>query len=167
MSTRLRISHILGCLQILCTSLTPPCTCQSLCHSEFDVLQEVNHVRQLLYDFPWSHIGKLAFLVSMTERRPSGNRLSTWDLAKPALPCQVLLLIHTRLQLSLMALWLEACSFHWHFSSLCRVKNLRSSQMVCPLHGNWFTTRVAPSGHGTCCSSSATATGSFSISNQC
>lgn len=68
---RLHISQILGCLQILCTSLIPPCTCQSLCHSEFDVLQEVNHVRQLLYDFPWSHIGKLAFLVSMMEWRPS------------------------------------------------------------------------------------------------
>lgn len=47
------------------------------------MLQEVNHVRQLLYDFPWSHIGKLAFLVSMTEQRPSGSGLSAWDLAKP------------------------------------------------------------------------------------
>lgn len=27
------------------------------------VLQEVNHTPQLLYDFPWSQIGKLAFLV--------------------------------------------------------------------------------------------------------
>lgn len=46
------------------------------------MLQEVNHVRQLLYDFPWSHIGKLAFLVSVTERMPSGSELPTWDLAK-------------------------------------------------------------------------------------
>lgn len=29
------------------------------------MLQDVNHVRELLYDFPWSHIGKLAFLVSI------------------------------------------------------------------------------------------------------
>ncbi|KAK2522606.1 Frmd1 [Columba livia] len=45
---------------------------QSLCHSEFDVLQEVNHVRQLLYDFPWSHIGKLAFLGKKFEIQPDG-----------------------------------------------------------------------------------------------
>lgn len=27
------------------------------------VLQEVNHTPQLLYDFPWPHVEKLAFLV--------------------------------------------------------------------------------------------------------
>ncbi|XP_061480391.1 FERM domain-containing protein 1 isoform X2 [Rhineura floridana] len=27
------------------------------------IYQEVNHIRQLLYDFPWSHVGKLAFLL--------------------------------------------------------------------------------------------------------
>ncbi|XP_068009508.1 FERM domain-containing protein 1 isoform X3 [Melanerpes formicivorus] len=39
---------------------------------QFDVLQEVNHVRQLLYDFPWSHIGKLAFLGKKFEIQPDG-----------------------------------------------------------------------------------------------
>lgn len=50
------------------------------------MLQEVNHVRQLLYDFPWSHIGKLAFLVSMTEWRPSasGCQPGTWQSCRPA-----------------------------------------------------------------------------------
>ncbi|KAM6406053.1 FERM domain-containing protein 1 isoform 2-T2 [Pluvialis apricaria] len=36
------------------------------------IYQEVNHVRQLLYDFPWSHIGKLAFLGKKFEIQPDG-----------------------------------------------------------------------------------------------
>lgn len=50
------------------------------------MLQEVNHVRQLLYDFPWSHIGKLAFLVSMMEWRPSasGCQPGMWQSCRPA-----------------------------------------------------------------------------------
>ncbi|TFK07156.1 UDP-glucose:glycoprotein glucosyltransferase 1 [Platysternon megacephalum] len=36
------------------------------------IYQEVNHVSQLLYDFPWSHIGKLAFLGKKFEIQPDG-----------------------------------------------------------------------------------------------
>nr|XP_028579755.1 FERM domain-containing protein 1 isoform X1 [Podarcis muralis] len=36
------------------------------------IYQEVNHVRQLLYDFPWSHIGKLAFLGKKFVIQPDG-----------------------------------------------------------------------------------------------
>ncbi|XP_049687172.1 FERM domain-containing protein 1 isoform X5 [Accipiter gentilis] len=36
------------------------------------IYQEVNHIRQLLYDFPWSHIGKLAFLGKKFEIQPDG-----------------------------------------------------------------------------------------------
>ncbi|XP_023978419.1 FERM domain-containing protein 1 [Physeter macrocephalus] len=36
------------------------------------VYQEVNHAPQLLYDFPWSHIGKLAFLGKKFELWPDG-----------------------------------------------------------------------------------------------
>ncbi|XP_067391921.1 FERM domain-containing protein 1 [Emydura macquarii macquarii] len=36
------------------------------------IYQEVNHVCQLLYDFPWSHIGKLAFLGKKFEIQPDG-----------------------------------------------------------------------------------------------
>uniref|UniRef100_A0A8B9UF36 FERM domain-containing protein n=1 Tax=Anas zonorhyncha TaxID=75864 RepID=A0A8B9UF36_9AVES len=35
-------------------------------------IYQVNHVRQLLYDFPWSHIGKLAFLGKKFEIQPDG-----------------------------------------------------------------------------------------------
>lgn len=88
-----------------------------------------------------------------------------------SLPCCCVKSCHSYAQdrsyLVAVCLKTYSCLFHWHLSSLCRGKNLRSSQMVCPLHGNWFTTRVAPSGHGTCCSSSATATGSFWISSRC
>lgn len=49
------------------------------------MLQEVNHVRQLLYDFPWSHIGKLAFLVSIMEGRPFGScQPESWQSCWPA-----------------------------------------------------------------------------------
>ncbi|XP_060098389.1 FERM domain-containing protein 1 isoform X2 [Heteronotia binoei] len=34
--------------------------------------QDVNHVRELLYDFPWSHIGKLAFLGKKFVIQPDG-----------------------------------------------------------------------------------------------
>lgn len=104
----------------------------------------------------------------MTEQRPSGSGLSTWDLAKP-LSCPN---CHIKSPYS----YTQGCNYLSHVAenmflltdiSLCRGKNLRSSLMVCPLHGNWFTTQAAPSGHGTCCSSSATAIGSFWISSQC
>nr|XP_023967850.1 FERM domain-containing protein 1 isoform X1 [Chrysemys picta bellii]XP_023967854.1 FERM domain-containing protein 1 isoform X1 [Chrysemys picta bellii]XP_042704229.1 FERM domain-containing protein 1 isoform X1 [Chrysemys picta bellii] len=36
------------------------------------IYQEVNHVSKLLYDFPWSHIGKLAFLGKKFEIQPDG-----------------------------------------------------------------------------------------------
>ncbi|KAM8998818.1 FERM domain-containing protein 1 isoform 3-T5 [Sarcophilus harrisii] len=36
------------------------------------IYQEVNHSRQLLYDFPWSHVGKLAFLGKKFEIQPDG-----------------------------------------------------------------------------------------------
>ncbi|XP_053152881.1 FERM domain-containing protein 1 isoform X2 [Hemicordylus capensis] len=36
------------------------------------IYQEVNHVRQLLYDFPWSHVGKLAFLGKKFVIQPDG-----------------------------------------------------------------------------------------------
>ncbi|XP_032956301.1 FERM domain-containing protein 1 isoform X2 [Rhinolophus ferrumequinum] len=36
------------------------------------IYQEVNHTPQLLYDFPWSQIGKLAFLGKKFEIRPDG-----------------------------------------------------------------------------------------------
>ncbi|XP_068087907.1 FERM domain-containing protein 1 [Hyperolius riggenbachi] len=36
------------------------------------VYQEVNHVRQLLYDFPWSNVGKLTFLGKKFEIQPDG-----------------------------------------------------------------------------------------------
>lgn len=36
------------------------------------IYQEVNHSPQLLYDFPWSQIGKLAFLGKKFEIRPDG-----------------------------------------------------------------------------------------------
>ncbi|CAM4535814.1 FERM domain-containing protein 1 isoform X1 [Lepidochelys kempii] len=36
------------------------------------IYQEMNHVSQLLYDFPWSHIGKLAFLGKKFEIQPDG-----------------------------------------------------------------------------------------------
>nr|XP_020663878.1 FERM domain-containing protein 1 isoform X1 [Pogona vitticeps] len=36
------------------------------------IYQEVNHVRQLLYDFPWSYIGKLAFLGKKFVIQPDG-----------------------------------------------------------------------------------------------
>ncbi|XP_059971237.1 LOW QUALITY PROTEIN: FERM domain-containing protein 1 [Mesoplodon densirostris] len=36
------------------------------------VYQEVNHTPQLLYDFPWSHVGKLAFLGKKFELWPDG-----------------------------------------------------------------------------------------------
>nr|XP_058938976.1 FERM domain-containing protein 1 [Kogia breviceps] len=36
------------------------------------VYQEVNHAPQLLYDFPWRHIGKLAFLGKKFELWPDG-----------------------------------------------------------------------------------------------
>ncbi|XP_039205826.1 FERM domain-containing protein 1 isoform X1 [Crotalus tigris] len=36
------------------------------------IYQEVNHVRQLLYDFPWSHIGKVAFLGKKFVIQPDG-----------------------------------------------------------------------------------------------
>ncbi|XP_038253057.1 FERM domain-containing protein 1 [Dermochelys coriacea] len=36
------------------------------------IYQEVNHVSQLLYDFPWSHIGKLGFLGKKFEIQPDG-----------------------------------------------------------------------------------------------
>ncbi|XP_062981736.1 FERM domain-containing protein 1 [Elgaria multicarinata webbii] len=36
------------------------------------IYQEVNHVRQLLYDFPWSRIGKLAFLGKKFVIQPDG-----------------------------------------------------------------------------------------------
>ncbi|XP_037673656.1 FERM domain-containing protein 1 isoform X3 [Choloepus didactylus] len=36
------------------------------------IYQEVNHTRRLLYDFPWSHVGKLAFLGKKFEIQPSG-----------------------------------------------------------------------------------------------
>ncbi|MEE6511886.1 hypothetical protein FKM82_018731 [Ascaphus truei] len=35
------------------------------------IYQEVNHVRQLLYDFPWSNVGKLTFLVKKKRYRES------------------------------------------------------------------------------------------------
>ncbi|XP_025026682.1 FERM domain-containing protein 6 isoform X2 [Python bivittatus] len=36
------------------------------------IYQEVNHVRQLLYDFPWSYIGKVAFLGKKFVIQPDG-----------------------------------------------------------------------------------------------
>ncbi|KAM9316703.1 FERM domain-containing protein 1 [Gastrophryne carolinensis] len=36
------------------------------------IYQEVNHVRQLLYDFPWSNVGKLTFLGKKFEIQPDG-----------------------------------------------------------------------------------------------
>ncbi|XP_066103817.1 FERM domain-containing protein 1 [Saccopteryx bilineata] len=36
------------------------------------ILQEVSHTPRLVYDFPWSHIGKLAFLGKKFEIRPAG-----------------------------------------------------------------------------------------------
>ncbi|XP_056675038.1 FERM domain-containing protein 1 isoform X2 [Monodelphis domestica] len=36
------------------------------------IYQEVNHSRQLLYDFPWAHVGKLAFLGKKFEIQPDG-----------------------------------------------------------------------------------------------
>nr|XP_056708763.1 FERM domain-containing protein 1 isoform X1 [Euleptes europaea] len=36
------------------------------------IYQDVNHVRELLYDFPWSHIGKLAFLGKKFVIQPDG-----------------------------------------------------------------------------------------------
>ncbi|XP_070112494.1 FERM domain-containing protein 1 isoform X3 [Equus przewalskii] len=36
------------------------------------IYQEVNHALQLLYDFPWSHVGKLAFLGKKFEIRLDG-----------------------------------------------------------------------------------------------
>ncbi|XP_061480392.1 FERM domain-containing protein 1 isoform X3 [Rhineura floridana] len=36
------------------------------------IYQEVNHIRQLLYDFPWSHVGKLAFLGKKFVIQPDG-----------------------------------------------------------------------------------------------
>ncbi|KAJ6664629.1 hypothetical protein lerEdw1_006202 [Lerista edwardsae] len=36
------------------------------------IYQEVNHVRQLLYDFPWSHVGKIAFLGKKFVIQPDG-----------------------------------------------------------------------------------------------
>ncbi|XP_074044167.1 FERM domain-containing protein 1 isoform X2 [Macrotis lagotis] len=36
------------------------------------IYQEANHSRQLLYDFPWSHVGKLAFLGKKFEIQPDG-----------------------------------------------------------------------------------------------
>ncbi|XP_042326074.1 FERM domain-containing protein 1 isoform X5 [Sceloporus undulatus] len=36
------------------------------------IYQEVNHVRQLLYDFPWSYVGKLAFLGKKFVIQPDG-----------------------------------------------------------------------------------------------
>uniref|UniRef100_A0A8C4KT78 FERM domain-containing protein n=1 Tax=Equus asinus asinus TaxID=83772 RepID=A0A8C4KT78_EQUAS len=36
------------------------------------IYQEVNHAPQLLYDFPWSHVGKLAFLGKKFEIRLDG-----------------------------------------------------------------------------------------------
>uniref|UniRef100_A0A8C5RJV2 FERM domain containing 1 n=1 Tax=Laticauda laticaudata TaxID=8630 RepID=A0A8C5RJV2_LATLA len=36
------------------------------------IYQEINHVRQLLYDFPWSYIGKVAFLGKKFVIQPDG-----------------------------------------------------------------------------------------------
>ncbi|XP_017268490.1 FERM domain-containing protein 6 [Kryptolebias marmoratus] len=36
------------------------------------VYQEVNNIRQLLYDFPWSHVGRLTFLGKKFEIQPDG-----------------------------------------------------------------------------------------------
>ncbi|XP_063297326.1 FERM domain-containing protein 1 isoform X2 [Pelobates fuscus] len=36
------------------------------------IYQEVNHVQQLLYDFPWSNVGKLTFLGKKFEIQPDG-----------------------------------------------------------------------------------------------
>ncbi|XP_054856597.1 FERM domain-containing protein 1 isoform X2 [Eublepharis macularius] len=36
------------------------------------IYQDVNHIRELLYDFPWSHIGKLAFLGKKFVIQPDG-----------------------------------------------------------------------------------------------
>nr|XP_014352591.1 PREDICTED: FERM domain-containing protein 6-like [Latimeria chalumnae] len=36
------------------------------------IYQEVNHIRQLLYDFPWSNVGKLTFLGKKFEIQPDG-----------------------------------------------------------------------------------------------
>ncbi|KAM8792126.1 FERM domain-containing protein 1 [Rhynchonycteris naso] len=36
------------------------------------IFQEVSHTPRLVYDFPWSHIGKLAFLGKKFEIRPDG-----------------------------------------------------------------------------------------------
>lgn len=44
------------------------------------VLQEVNHAPQLLYDFPWSHVGKLAFLVRLMGSRSGVGGGAWWTL---------------------------------------------------------------------------------------
>uniref|UniRef100_A0AAV2JNB1 FERM domain-containing protein n=1 Tax=Knipowitschia caucasica TaxID=637954 RepID=A0AAV2JNB1_KNICA len=36
------------------------------------VYQEVNNIRQLVYDFPWSHVGRLTFLGKKFEIQPDG-----------------------------------------------------------------------------------------------
>ncbi|CAI9544710.1 unnamed protein product, partial [Staurois parvus] len=36
------------------------------------IYQEIDHIRQLLYDFPWSNVGKLTFLGKKFEIQPDG-----------------------------------------------------------------------------------------------
>lgn len=55
-------SHCCSCIFYQLLNITTPVITDFMCAS---VLQNVGSVRQLLYDFPWTNVGKLVFVVSL------------------------------------------------------------------------------------------------------